>query len=54
MLTEEDGMKSACVVNLHNVLTVPQNLLSGRLAQLDSTRMKEICTALRFSLGCDQ
>jgi mRNA interferase MazF len=52
-LTENDGMKTHCVVNLHNVVTVTQNSLGKRIAQLSSLRMAEICAALRFSLGCD-
>jgi len=52
-LDEEDGMKAPCVVNLHNAVTVSQNRLGKRVAQLSSLRMNEICAALRFSLGCD-
>jgi mRNA interferase MazF len=52
-LTEDDGMKTHCVVNLHNVVTVAQNRLGKRVAQLSSLRMTEVCAALRFSLGCD-
>ena len=53
VLTEEDGMKGPCAVNLHNAVTISQNRLGRRLAQLSSLRMSEICAALRFSLGCD-
>ncbi|MGO9337128.1 MAG: type II toxin-antitoxin system PemK/MazF family toxin [Terracidiphilus sp.] len=53
VLQEEDGMKAACAVNLHNVVTVSQDRLGRRVAQLSSSRMNEICAALRFSLGCD-
>jgi mRNA interferase MazF len=52
-LTENDGMKTHCVVNLHNVVTVTQNRLGKRVAQLSSLRMAEICAALRFCFGCD-
>jgi mRNA interferase MazF len=52
-LGEEDGMKAPCAVNLHNAVTVSQQRLGRRVAQLTSPRMKEICGALRFSLGCD-
>jgi mRNA interferase MazF len=52
-LNEEDGMKSPCAVNLHHAVTVAQDRLGRRVAQLSSTRMSEICVALRFSLGCD-
>ena len=53
VLDEEDGMKAPCAVNLHNAVTVSQDRLGRRVAQLSLTRMGEICAALRFSLGCD-
>ena len=53
VLSEDDGMKSTCAVNLHNAVTVSQKRLGRRVTQLSSARMKEICAALRFSLGCD-
>jgi mRNA interferase MazF len=52
-LNEEDGMKMICAVNLHNAVTVSQQRLGRRVAQLSSVRMREVCAALRFSLGCD-
>ena len=53
VLSEDDGMKASCAVNLHNAVTVSQKRLGRRLTQLGSVRMGEICAALRFSLGCD-
>ena len=53
VLKEEDGMKGPCAVNLHNAVTISQNRLGRRVGQLSSLRMREICAALRFSLGCD-
>ncbi len=53
VLNEGDGMKASCAVNLHNAVTVSQERLGKRVAQLNSARMSEICAALRFSLGCD-
>lgn len=53
VLSEQDGLKTDCAVNLHNAVTVSQNRLGRRVAQLNSARMKQICAALRFSLGCD-
>ena len=52
-LNEEDGMKGPCVVNLHNAVTVSQDRLGKRVATLSNARMKQVCAALRFSLGCD-
>ena len=51
-LTEADGMKSACAVNLHNVVTVSKAHLGRRLAMLSPERLKEVCGALGFALGC--
>ena len=53
VLDEEDGMKASCAVNLHNAVTISQDRLGRRVAHLSSSRMGEICAALRFSLGCD-
>jgi mRNA interferase MazF len=53
ILDEKDGMKAPCAVNLHNAVTVAQGRLGRRVAQLSLLRMSEICSALRFSLGCD-
>jgi mRNA interferase MazF len=53
VLCEEDGMKGSCAVNLHSAITVSQDRLGKRVAQLNSSRMSEVCAALRFSVGCD-
>src|SRR6202142_3774495 len=53
MLDAEDGMKAPCAVNLHNAVTVSQGRLGKRVAHLSPPRMREVCAALRFSLGCD-
>jgi mRNA interferase MazF len=53
VLNDEDGMKAPCAVNLHNAVTISQERLGRRVAQLGALRMAEICAALRFSLGCD-
>jgi mRNA interferase MazF len=52
LLDVDDGMKSRCAVNLHNVVTISQERLGHRVASLGAERMREICAALRFSLGC--
>ena len=53
VLDESDGMKKPCAVNLHNMVTVSQQRLGKRVARLSDVRMGEICTALRFSIGCN-
>jgi len=45
-------MKQPCVVNPHNVVTVSKENLGRRVAQLDGRRMREVCDALGFVLGC--
>lgn len=52
ILDIDDGVKGRCAVNLHNAVTVAQSRLGRRVANLSAARMEEICTALRFSLGC--
>ena len=52
-LGPEDGMKQPCAVNLHNVMTVSQSNLGRFVAELDARRMREVCAALAFALGCD-
>ena len=51
-LTEADGMKGPCAVNVHNVVTVSKAHLGRRVAVLSPERMKDICAAIGFSLGC--
>jgi len=45
-------ISAPCAVNLHHAVTVSQQRLGKRVAQLSPARMNEVC-ALRFSLGCD-
>ena len=52
LLTERDGMKGMCAINLHNVVTVSKAHLGRRIARLSSERLREICAALGFALGC--
>lgn len=53
VLTETDGMKSRCAVNLFNVTAVNRERIGRRVAQLSAARMNEVCKALRFAVGCD-
>jgi len=52
VLDAEDGMQGVCAVNLHNAVTIAQARLGRRVCHLNVTRMEQICTALRFALGC--
>jgi mRNA-degrading endonuclease toxin of MazEF toxin-antitoxin module len=47
-LTPRDGIDYG-----DHTVTVSQDRLGKRVAQLSGLRMNEICAALRFSLGCD-
>ncbi len=51
-LTQADGMKGPCAINLHNVVTVAKARLGRRVAVLRSERLEEVCSALGFALGC--
>lgn len=52
ILDVEDGMKGRCAVNLHNAVTIAQARLGRRVGNLTPGRMEEVCSALRFALGC--
>ena len=52
MLDERDGMKAPCVVNLHNIVTVPKHYVGSRITQLNRDRIEQICAAMDFALGC--
>ena len=49
----EDGVKQPCAVNLHNVMTVAKDDMGRRVAQLGDERMREVCRALAFAVGCE-
>jgi len=53
VLGPEDGMKVPSAVNLHNLVTVRKDDLGRRVAQLGEQRMRDVCGALAFALGCD-
>jgi mRNA interferase MazF len=52
-LGPDDGMKQACAVNLHNLGTVSEDDVGRRVAQLGVERLRQVCAALQFALGCD-
>jgi mRNA interferase MazF len=51
-LGTDDGLRHPCAVNLHNLVTVSKDGLGRRLTRLEEARMKEVCAALGFALGC--
>ena len=52
-LGPDDGMKSPCAINAHNLVTIRKDLIGRRVARLNEKRMGELCAAIAFSLGCD-
>lgn len=52
-LDVEDGMKGPCVVNLHNAVTVVQTEIGKRISKLSDAKMRLVCRALDFCLGCE-
>jgi mRNA interferase MazF len=48
----EDGVKQPCAINLHNVVTVSKDGVGRRVTQLGEERMRDVCAALAFALGC--
>jgi mRNA interferase MazF len=52
ILDVDDGMKSRCAVSLHNAVTISQQRLGRRVASVSDERMRKVCAAPRFSLGC--
>ncbi len=48
-----DGMKHACAVNLHNLVTIPKTRLGRRVARLSDDRMRAVCRAVGFAIGCE-
>lgn len=51
-LSEADGLKHPCVVNLYNIVTVSKAHLGPCIATLSSERLREVCKAMEFALGC--
>ena len=52
VLGPDDGMKAACAVNLHNIVTVPRAGLGRLVVSLDARKMDAVCSAIAFALGC--
>jgi mRNA interferase MazF len=50
----DEGLKQASAVNLHNVLTVQKGGVGRRVARLSEEKMREVCRALGFALGCER
>lgn len=53
VLTEADGLPTACAANFDNLQTVPKSNIGERIARLTTQKMKEAGTATTFALGFD-
>ena len=53
-LDVEDGMNGPCVVNLHNIVTVAQAGVGRRVGKLSEEKMRRVCDAIEFALGCER
>jgi mRNA interferase MazF len=49
----DDGTLEPCVVNAHNLQTVPKAQLRDLITELSPERMREIRAAIEFALGFD-
>lgn len=54
LLTESDGMREQCVVNLDHVQTVKRASMGEVITTLTPERMAEVGRALQFALGFEQ
>ena len=49
-LSQDEGMKNDCVVNLDHIQTVSKNKIGTRLTALSTNKMKSVSKAIRFAL----
>jgi mRNA interferase MazF len=50
-LSDDDGLKEDCTINLHNLQSVAKEQIGPIIATLSQERMNEVEVAIRFSLG---
>lgn len=50
MLDQKDGMPAKCVVNLDDILTIPQVRLTERITTLSAEKMPAVAKAVSFAL----
>jgi mRNA interferase MazF len=53
LLTEEDGVREICVLNIDLIQTVPKNKLRAYITHLSDERMEEVFEAIKFAFGFD-
>lgn len=49
-LTENDGLKNECAVNLDHIQTVSKDKVGNLITSLNSFTMEEVGTAIKFAL----
>ncbi|MBA7580727.1 putative endoribonuclease MazF2 [subsurface metagenome] len=50
----DDGMPQDCVANLDTITTIPKDCLQNRLTTISANKLKEVESAIRFTLGMEQ
>jgi len=54
ILTEDDGMREACAINLDWIQTIPRSKLGAFITHLSDERMDEVFEAIKFAFGFDK
>lgn len=49
-LGKEDGLPKKCVINLDTIITIRKELLTERIAYLDSEKIDQVNKAIKFAL----
>ena len=49
----EDPIPESCAINLDSLENVGIGLLIDRIGQLSDERMREVCSAIDFAVGCE-
>jgi len=53
ILTPEDGLQTACAVNLDNIQTISKSNLGAFITHLPTKKLQEVYQAITFALGFD-
>ena len=53
-LGTDDGMPQVCVANMDTITTIPKDCLQSCLTTLSANKLKEIESAIHFTLGMEQ
>lgn len=50
IISETDGMKKQCAINLDYIQTVPKMKIQSRITKLNDSKLLEVSQALKFAL----